>query len=72
MIKRIWAWITGGELVWLRDHDKTVTLSIAYTDPWGDKIAKRYWPNSIRTVVLRPDGTVDGTYVVEWKPYKTT
>lgn len=68
MIKRIWCWITGGELVWLRDFDGEVTLSIAYTNPWGEKCAKRWWPTSIRTVRRLDGGKVDGGFVEGWKP----
>lgn len=67
MIIRIWAFLTGGRLVWLRDHDGTVTLSIAHETPFGDLIAERYWPNKTRTVKLRPNGSVDGAYVEQWK-----
>lgn len=72
MIKCIWAWLTGGELVWLRDYDGTVTLTIARVDPWGYKTAERYWPYKIRTVTLEADGTVsNNSYVELWKPYKS-
>lgn len=72
MIKRIWAWLAGGELVWLRDLDGTVTLTIARIDPWGCKTAKRYWPGNTRTVTLEADGTVsNGAYVKLWKQYKS-
>lgn len=67
MIIRLWALLTGRPLVWLRDLDGTVTLSIARTDPWGDMVAERWWPYKIRTVRLLPDGTVDGYYVHLWK-----
>jgi hypothetical protein len=71
MIKRIWCWITGGELVWLRDFDGDVTLSIAYTNAWGEKFAKRWWPTNIRIVRLLDDGKVIGGYVEDWKPANT-
>ncbi len=58
MVKWLWAKLTGGKLVWLRDVDGEVTLSIARRDPWGDLSAKRYWPFHIRTVRLLPDGKV--------------
>lgn len=68
MIKRIWCWLTGGELVWLKDHDGEVTLAIARVDAWGERTAERHWPMKIRTVRLLEDGTVDGMYVKFWKP----
>ena len=66
-LKRLWAWVTFGELVWLRDMDNTLTLAIARVDPWGNKYAERWWPFNIRKVTLLPDGTVDGSYVEYWK-----
>ena len=66
MIKALWAKLTGGKLVWLRDHDGEVTLAIARIDPWGDMRAKRHWPWNIRTVRLLPGGKVDGSYVQDW------
>lgn len=70
MIKRIWAFLTGGRLVWLKDVDGEVTLAIAYTDAWGELIAERHFPWSILKVRLLPDGTVDGCYVKAWKDVK--
>lgn len=71
MLVKIWAWLTGGELVWLKDHDGEVSLSIAQTDPWGEKIAYRYWLSKVRLVVLLADGKVakGAGYVELWKPY---
>lgn len=68
IIKRICAFLTGGELVWLKDHDGQVTSAIAYVNPWGEKTAERHWPFKIHTVRLFDDGTVDGSYVRFWKP----
>lgn len=68
LLMYIWAELSGGELIWLKDHDNEVTLSIARQDPWGIMTAKRYWPLNMRTVVLLPDGTIDnGSYVRFWK-----
>lgn len=67
MIKRIWALLTRGRLVWLRYRDGEVTLSIARADPWGNLTAELWWPYSIRTVRLLDGGRVDGGYVKEWK-----
>lgn len=69
MIMRIWAWLTGGELVYLRDFDGEVSESIAYTNAWGEKSAYRYWATKIHHVCLLPDGTVQQpNYVKEWRP----
>jgi len=70
MIKRIWAFLTGGTPVWLKDFDGTVTLTIARTDAWGDIWAERHWPFEIHKIQLLPDGTCkqkNGTYVDFWK-----
>lgn len=67
MFIRLWAFMTGGRLVWLKDADGEIKLTIAYTDPWGELRAERYWPNRVRSVRLLPDGRVDGAYVVAWK-----
>ena len=48
----IWTKIFGGELVWLKDHDNEISLSIAKLDPWGDLTAERCWPFNIRTVIF--------------------
>lgn len=67
LIKRLWCWLTGGELVWLRDFDGEIVLSIAYVNPWRERVAKR---NS-HTVILNDDGSTKGvSYVKQWKPYK--
>lgn len=66
MIKELWAKLTGGKLVWLRDLDGEVTLAIARRDPWGDMRAERWWPFRIRCVRLLPGGKVDGGYVTDW------
>lgn len=66
MIKALWAKVTGGKLVWLRDHDGTITLAIARRDPWGDMRAERWWPFPIRSVRLMEGGKVAGAYVQDW------
>ena len=68
-VKRMWAWLTNGELVWLKDHDGEVTLAISYKTPFGDRIASRYWPVNSVLVLLKEDGTTAGTHYVErWMP----
>ncbi len=63
----IWAFITGQEVVYLRDSDGDVTLTFAYFDPFGTLKAKRYWPWNLRNVELGADGKViNGSYVKEW------
>jgi len=59
--------IYGGRLVWLKDDDGEVAMSIARVDPWGDMYADRWWPSRQRIVKLMPEGNVVGSYVVQWK-----
>ena len=69
-IKRLWAWLTGGRLVWLIDHDGEETLAIARENFWGELTAERWWPCGIREVVLLDGGkTLEGPdgYVDAWK-----
>ena len=68
LFKRIWAKLTFGRLVCLYDFDDQVTITIARCV--GNKIfAERWWPFSIRTVELRPDGKCGngGSYVTRWE-----
>lgn len=67
MIKWIWAKLTGGKLVWLRDFNGTCTKSIAYKNAFGELTAERWWPMAIRRVILNADGSIDGSYVTNWK-----
>lgn len=70
-IKRIQALISGGQLVWLRDHDETQTLVVANRARDGKLYSARYWP-SFRSVQLNDNGTVlcldkaNGSYVRNW------
>ena len=70
MIKKIYAFLTGGKLVWLLDQDGKITLSIARIDHFGNLRSEMHWrPWNIRSVILNPDGTVDGSYVKYWIYY---
>jgi hypothetical protein len=72
MLTRLWALLTGGTLVWLKDYDGEVTLAIARRDPWGELTANRLWPWGTRIVRLNDDGTAgsDSTcYVRKWRKY---
>lgn len=61
----LWAKLTGSKLVWLKDLDGEVALSIAYQDTFGDVYAKRWWPFNIRTVQLLDNGKIENGYYVE-------
>lgn len=67
LIKRLYAFVTRRRLVWLKDIDGEVSMSVAFTDPWGETRAERYWPSGLLTVILLPGGTVEGCYVTQWK-----
>lgn len=68
MFIRLWAFLTGGKLVWLKDFDGETALSIARVDEFGEMRAERHWPFKIRTCVLLEDGVVAGSHYVHfWK-----
>ncbi len=68
LLRRIWAFATGQDLVALRDADGEVTVSFAYVNAWGEREAKRHWPFKIHQVRLDTGGTVSrSAYVKEWK-----
>jgi hypothetical protein len=67
MTMRIWAKLTGGMPVILRDMDGDTYKSIARRDPWGDISAPTYWFTNVGRNVLLDDGTVrQPNYVKEW------
>ena len=67
MLYEIWAFITGQEIVWLKDYDGELTKTFAKKTPFG-YVAKRWWPFNIRNVVCLPDGSTTGVpYVHYWK-----
>jgi hypothetical protein len=67
MLLKLWAFLTGQQVVWLLDNDGTVTRTIARQTPFG-LVAKRYWPFSIRDVLCEADGKIpNGCYVIQWK-----
>ena len=60
---KIWARLTGQKVVYLRDHDGEINVSLSYKTPFG-WVAKRFGKN----VFLVPDGTAECvSYVEEWK-----
>jgi hypothetical protein len=70
-LKRIEAFFTRGELVWLRDHDETQTLAVAHRGRDGVLYSARYWP-WFRSLQLNDNGFVicldkgNGEYVRNW------
>lgn len=70
LIKRIWSFLTGGTLIWLRDYDGEETLAIARVSPFGYMTAERWWPISQHLCKLNKDGTIEnGSYVKKWVYY---
>ena len=65
------AWIFRQPLVWLVDHDGTLSLR------WARRAGNRHvWARrhgfDIRTVFLEPGGKVrNGSYVTSWEPANT-
>ena len=68
MLKTIWAFLTGGKVVWLQDHDGELTRTIAYKAEFG----KMYASRMIFTgkVILNKDGTVSGKTFVHYRSYE--
>ncbi len=68
---RFVAWVNNGRGVWLRDRDGEIGCSIAYESPFGDWVAKRWWPYSVRVVRLKDGGGIEpDCYVKEWVEWK--
>lgn len=64
MIRRFWAWLTGGRVVWLLDFNGVQTRSIGYPGPHGAMTARRMLGVE---VTLLPGGRVIGRdYVTHW------
>lgn len=70
-VKVLIACLTFRRLVYLQDTDGDVTLTIEKITPFGDRIAKRWWPFSIQQVTLHSDGKCTGaSYVRRWKYFR--
>ena len=68
MLKTIWAFLTGGKVVWLQDHDGELTRTIAYKVGFGKMQARRMM--FIEKVILNEDGTVSGKSFVHYWSYE--
>lgn len=65
MFKKIWAFLTGGKVVWLEDFDGEVTRTIAYQIGKGKMQARLM--SSVRKATLESDGSVSyPSYVKKW------
>jgi hypothetical protein len=72
MFKIINAFLTGGKLVWFRNHKGEAQLEIAHLTAFGDLVAKilvERWPETYSIAVLKPDGIVeiDGQPINKWR-----
>lgn len=70
VLKRIQAFLTRSELVWLRDYDEFRTLAVVKKRANGVRVAARFWPG-FRMMILNDDGTVtsddqQANYVSHW------
>jgi hypothetical protein len=67
---RLFAWLRGGEVVWIIDFQGDVKASIAQVNAFGGAWCHVYWFNKIGRCQLNPDGKVDrrseSFYVHEW------
>jgi hypothetical protein len=64
---RLIAKIGKGKLVWLRDWDDQITLTVARTRKMGDEVvlsAPRFWPLAA-PCILNEDGTVNGIEIAK-------
>ena len=68
MLKTIWAFLTGGKVVWLQDYDGVLTRTIAYKAGFGKMQARRMI--FIEKVILNEDGTVSGKSFVHYWSYE--
>lgn len=67
MIYRLLAWILRREVVWLRDHDGTVTVRLARRTPYGLTCDRHGF--GVRPLLLIDGGKIKpDCYVHEWKP----
>lgn len=67
IIKRIWAKLTKGKLVWLEDFDGEITLRIARKHPFGGLRTNRM-SFGITPLQLLEDGSIEPKcYVKRWK-----
>lgn len=65
MILRLWAWLTGGRVVWLLDFDGETTRTIARPCGFGLMKASRMIGTNVS---LHKDGSVQGaSYVKRWE-----
>lgn len=67
---RLFAWLRGGEVVWLEDNNGRVYVSIARRDRYGKLVCPVYWATNVGHCVLLEGGVVDPNsysfYIKRW------
>lgn len=66
-LQRIYVWLFGGELVWIKWASGDVTSHVAHRDAWGELTVK-YGPYYMETCVLGANTVVFGAAGARWKP----
>lgn len=71
LLIRLFAWLRGGDVVWIQDHQGKVLASIAQMDAFGGAWCPVFWFSGVGRCQLLPDGTVDprseSSYVKRWR-----
>lgn len=71
LMVRLFAFLRGGEVVWIQDFQGRTLASIAYVDAFGGAWCPVYWFWRVGRCQLLEDGTVDprseSSYVKRWR-----
>ena len=68
LLMRFVAFISGKKLIYLKDHDGEIRITMMKTDPWGDVVANVYPLVKVGWVKLLPNGEVQQPhYCSQWK-----
>jgi len=59
LLVRIYAFLTGGEVIWIKDFQGKVRSTVAYMNGFGSPWCHVYWFTKAGHCVLRANGTVD-------------
>lgn len=67
---RIVAWWRGGRVIWCKDFQDEVKLTVAVSTPFGLH-APVFYGSNVGGFTLKPDGSCGGSssYIKEWRPY---
>lgn len=71
LLVRLFAWLRGGEVVWILDFQGRARVTIAQMDAFGGAWCPVYWFTKTGRCQLKADGTVDqrseSSYVKQWR-----